>query len=159
MVGWLVDTNKGGSLSIEDILIRSRLVAMNSKGKAKDRDDLFAGTLPLEARSRAETMEGRGSYYLWTLARLNQIHIVKMMFTLNYLKNANAQMNAIKMVDICLLIRINGWRDKTMYMTRSMLISMIRNTDTSLEKEDKKPAKRHIELGRHLSALIAYSPR
>ena len=45
-VRW-VDTNKGG---IVEMLIRSRLVARDFKGKDKDRDDLFAGTPPLEAK-------------------------------------------------------------------------------------------------------------
>ena len=55
IVRW-VDTNKGGE---GDILIRSRLVARDFKGKDNDRDDLFAGTPPLEAKkmlfSRAVT--------------------------------------------------------------------------------------------------------
>jgi len=54
-VRW-VDTNKGGN---GEILIRSRLVARDFKGKDNDRNDLFAGTPPLEAKkmlfSRAVT--------------------------------------------------------------------------------------------------------
>ena len=63
-VKW-VDTNKG---TTSDMMVRSRLVARDLKGADKDRDDLFAGTPPLEARrlsiSRAATrsvMIGGGS--------------------------------------------------------------------------------------------------
>ena len=50
---------------MEEILIRSRLVARDFKGSDKDRDDLFAETPPLEAKrmliSRAATkrIDGR----------------------------------------------------------------------------------------------------
>ena len=54
-VKW-VDTNKG---TLVDMLVRSRLVARDFKGADKDRDDLLAGTSPLEAKrlsiSRAAT--------------------------------------------------------------------------------------------------------
>ena len=61
-VKW-VDTNKGTE---EEMLIRSRLVARDFKGKDKGRDDLFAGTPPLEAKrlsiSRAATRRKDGRY-------------------------------------------------------------------------------------------------
>ena len=54
-VKW-VDTNKGTTY---EMMARSRLVAGDFKGSDKDRDDLFAGTPPLEAKrlsiSRAAT--------------------------------------------------------------------------------------------------------
>ena len=54
-VKW-VDTNKGTTY---DMMARSRLAAGDFKGSDKDRDDLFAGTPPLEAKrlsiSRAAT--------------------------------------------------------------------------------------------------------
>ena len=59
-VRW-VDTNKGG---IESMIVRSRLVARDFKGKDNDRDDLFAETPPLEAKrmllSRAATRRKDG---------------------------------------------------------------------------------------------------
>ena len=59
-VKW-VDTDKGPG---EEMLIRSRLVARDFKGSDKDRDDLFAGTPPLEAKrlslSRAATKTRNG---------------------------------------------------------------------------------------------------
>ena len=45
-VKW-VDTNKGTQA---DMMVRSRLVARDFRGSDKDRDDLFAGTPPLEAK-------------------------------------------------------------------------------------------------------------
>ena len=57
-VRW-VDTNKGGLI---EWIIRSRLVARDFKGGDSDRDDLFAGTPPLEAigmiLSRAVSYKG-----------------------------------------------------------------------------------------------------
>jgi hypothetical protein len=57
-VKW-VDTNKGKSSKLEDIIARCRLVARDFKGGDKGRDDLFAETPPLEAKrmlfSRAAT--------------------------------------------------------------------------------------------------------
>ena len=59
-VRW-VDVNKGGEDKME---VRSRLVARDFKGNDKDRDDLFAGTPPLEAKrmllSRAATRRTDG---------------------------------------------------------------------------------------------------
>ena len=56
-----VDTNKGG---LGEMVVRSRLVARDFKGGDKDRDDLFAGSSPLEAKklllSRAVTRKGDG---------------------------------------------------------------------------------------------------
>ena len=47
-------------------MIRSRLVARDFKGKDNDRDDLFAGTPPLEAKrmlfSRAATKKKDGTF-------------------------------------------------------------------------------------------------
>ena len=61
-VRW-VDTNKGGLL---EMVVRSRLVARDFKGQDKDRDDLFAGTPPLEAKrmlfSRAATRTKDGKF-------------------------------------------------------------------------------------------------
>ena len=61
-VRW-VDTNKGG---LDEWEIRCRLVARDFKGGDKDRDDLFAGTPPLEAKrlllSRAVTRRRDGRY-------------------------------------------------------------------------------------------------
>ena len=60
-VKW-VDTDKGPG---EEMQIRSRLVARDFKGSDKDRDDLFAGTPPLEAkrlslsRAATRTRDGR----------------------------------------------------------------------------------------------------
>ena len=58
-----VDTNKGG---IGEMVVRSRLVARDFKGKDKDRDDLFAETPPLEAKrlllSRAATRRRNGRF-------------------------------------------------------------------------------------------------
>ena len=42
-----VDTSKGEGDKMD---IRARLVARDFKGADKDRDDLFAGTPPLEAK-------------------------------------------------------------------------------------------------------------
>ena len=61
-VRW-VDTNKGGEEE-EDMEVRSRMVARDFKGGDKDRDDLFAGSPPLEAKrllvSRAATRRRDG---------------------------------------------------------------------------------------------------
>ena len=61
-VRW-VGTNTGGK---GEFLIRSRLVARDFKGKDNDRDDLFAGTPPLEATkmlfSRAVTKKKDGTF-------------------------------------------------------------------------------------------------
>ena len=60
-VRW-VDTDKG--FMAGEMMVRSRLVAMDFKGGDKDRDDLFAGSPPLEAKrlllSRAGTRRGDG---------------------------------------------------------------------------------------------------
>ena len=61
-VRW-VDTNEAGK---GEFLIRSRFVARDLKGKDNDRDDLFAGTPPLEAKrmlfSRAATKRKDGTF-------------------------------------------------------------------------------------------------
>ena len=61
-VRW-VDTNKGG---LWEMIVRSRLVARDFKGKDGGRDDLFAETPPLEANrilfSRAVTRRRDGRY-------------------------------------------------------------------------------------------------
>ena len=61
-VRW-VDTNKGG---LNEMIVRSRLVARDFKGGDNDRDDLFAETPPLEAKrmllSRAATRRRDGKF-------------------------------------------------------------------------------------------------
>ena len=60
-------------------MIRSRLVARDFKGKDNDRDVLFAGTLPLEARimlfSRAATMRKDGTFRKWLFVDARKAHL------------------------------------------------------------------------------------
>ena len=62
-VRW-VDTNKGGGL--EEMIVRSRLVARDFKGGDKDRDEIFAEAPPREAKrmlvSRAASRRKDGRF-------------------------------------------------------------------------------------------------
>ena len=73
-VKW-VDTNKG---TAREMLIRSRLVARDFKGADKDRDDLFVGTPPLEAKrlsiSRAATRRKDGGWRKLLLIDVRKAH-------------------------------------------------------------------------------------
>ena len=75
-------------------MIRSRLVARDFKGNDTDRNDLFAGTPPLEAKrmlfSRMATSTkgvGLGNYYLLMRERHIYTLCVPKMFILNFRRN------------------------------------------------------------------------
>ena len=75
-VRW-VNTDKG--FMSGDMVVRSRLVARDFKGGDKDRDDLFAGTPPLEATrlllSRAVTRRGDGRRRKLTFIDARKAHL------------------------------------------------------------------------------------
>ena len=61
-------------------MIRSRLVAKDFKGKDNDRDDLFAGTPPLEAKimlfSRAASKKTYGTFRKLLFVDARKAHLV-----------------------------------------------------------------------------------